>query len=69
MSVIRDALDGLGRSRLEEKRHDYKPSAILLSIKGRPKNGFCEGCQCYKPAPPKRKKGWRCKDCLKDTCK
>lgn len=46
--------------RVEDARRSAPVAVVTSYVRGR---GFCESCQCMKPAPVHRKKGWACKDC------
>lgn len=63
MSYVEHALSLFAVNRAQEQQLHPVRTSILIAP-NRPGKGFCETCQCHKPAPKVRLKGWECDDCV-----
>lgn len=57
------ALCPMRRTDMENDRVSAKKQVAVMTEGNRQGHGFCEACQRMKPAPARRKKGWKCKEC------
>ena len=57
------ALCPLRRTNMENDRISANKPAAVMTEGNRQGHGFCESCQRMRPAPARRKKGWKCKEC------
>lgn len=63
MNAIFYALDRWGPSRFQDQTRASNSSPPIVCF-AKTKQGYCETCKTWKPAPKKRNKGWACTDCV-----